>query len=74
MDFELEESPNCDKDYLEVRDIAVSAYQDYPDGKVLGKYCGKGNDASPEGEILKVMFHTDESVEKMGFTCMYRNA
>uniref|UniRef100_A0A182INM1 Uncharacterized protein n=1 Tax=Anopheles atroparvus TaxID=41427 RepID=A0A182INM1_ANOAO len=62
--FNLEKSPNCTKDYVELFDRR-------PDGWVsLGRVCGKETPPSfnSTGTDMKVIFRTDDSIELDGFT------
>lgn len=65
-DFDLEESSDCVKDYLQIRERDQN-------GLVLAKYCGQ---MSPKiepisSQILWVNFVSDESVEAKGFFAVY---
>ena len=68
--FELQESQDCESDYL--------AIYDGPDATstLLGKFCGKN---SPEriissGNFLFIVFKTDSSIEDKGYYGTYKFA
>ena len=63
--FDLEESEDCNKDYLDV-------YQNGPDGINIGRYCG----SSPPLQIAPlqtywIKFNSDDSQEGQGFIAQY---
>ncbi|XP_022107899.1 cubilin-like isoform X2 [Acanthaster planci] len=66
--FSLESATNCIFDYVQIYDNATNAAS--PD---LGRYCG--SDSPPvlttSGNIMTVIFHTDSSVAREGFTANY---
>lgn len=66
--FYLEESPNCEYDYLEIRN-GQYGYSD-----LLKKLCGQDfpEDIESTDRYLYLRFRSDESIEYSGFRAVYR--
>ncbi|XP_072507728.1 cubilin [Notamacropus eugenii] len=65
--FHLEESEDCTKDYLEIREGNVT-------GHLVGRYCGHSlsfNYTSIVGHVLWIKFVTDGSGSDVGFQAMF---
>ena len=68
--FNLQTSPNCTKDYVELFD-----QQRNREWVSLGRVCGKEVPPSfnSSGTVMKVVFRTDESIEGDGFTIQWNS-
>uniref|UniRef100_A0A182NM22 Cubilin n=1 Tax=Anopheles dirus TaxID=7168 RepID=A0A182NM22_9DIPT len=68
--FNLEKSPNCTKDYVEVFDQRGNR-----EWVSLGRVCGKETPPpfNSSGTMLKVVFRTDDSGEADGFTMQWES-
>lgn len=63
-DFDIESSPSCDRDYLEIReDSAV--------GQLIGAYCGNAIDPIASNARLWLKFRSDNSGTGKGFLGEY---
>ncbi|EGW02057.1 Cubilin [Cricetulus griseus] len=63
LSFQLENSPNCNKDFVEIREGNAT-------GRLVGRYCGNsipGNYSSIKGHTLWIRFVSDGSGNGMGF-------
>lgn len=68
--FNLENSLNCNKDFVEIREGNAT-------GHLIGRYCGNslpGNYSSAEGHSLWVRFVSDGSGTGMGFQARFKNS
>ncbi|NP_445784.3 cubilin precursor [Rattus norvegicus] len=69
LSFNLENSLNCNKDFVEIREGNAT-------GHLIGRYCGNslpGNYSSAEGHSLWVRFVSDGSGTGMGFQARFKN-
>ncbi|XP_076373643.1 neuropilin and tolloid-like protein 2 [Tachypleus tridentatus] len=66
--FHLEESTNCEYDYLEILDGP------YGYSNLLGRYCGATYPplTQSSGRYLWLKFHSDDSIEYLGFKAVYQ--
>jgi cubilin len=66
LNFDIEESDNCNKDYLELHERG-------PDGPLLGRFCGNAINVSnlTASDSLWIKFRSDESVSGAGFIAEY---
>lgn len=67
LTFQLESSPNCHKDFVEIREGNAT-------GRLVGRYCGNslpGNYSSIKGHILWIRFVSDGSGSGMGFQARF---
>ncbi|XP_067869413.1 cubilin isoform X2 [Heterodontus francisci] len=64
--FNLENTPDCTKDFVEIREYNAS-------GRVLGRYCGTTlpNAMDTSGSIAYVHFNSDASVNGSGFRLQF---
>ncbi|XP_068084312.1 neuropilin and tolloid-like protein 1 [Anabrus simplex] len=70
-EFNIEPSPNCVYDFLEVRD-GGHGYD-----HLIGKFCGHNHPPTviqSKGRHLWVHFHSDENIEYSGFSAVYESA
>ncbi|XP_078540503.1 embryonic protein UVS.2-like isoform X4 [Lissotriton helveticus] len=65
--FNVERFPECDNDYLAVKDGGTT------NSPLLGKYCGKSplQPIASTGNMLLLQFHSDVWVTKPGFSIAY---
>ncbi|KAH0568173.1 hypothetical protein KQX54_019308 [Cotesia glomerata] len=63
-EFDIESSPNCDRDYLEIRENS-------PSGKLLGAFCGNTIDPITSNTKLWIKFRSDSSGTGKGFLGEY---
>lgn len=66
--FMIEQSTNCNKDYIEAFDKVSDEW------KSLGRYCGREMPAflNSTGREMKVIFHTDRDGDGDGFTATWQ--
>ncbi|XP_072020163.1 LOW QUALITY PROTEIN: cubilin-like [Amphiura filiformis] len=66
--FNLESHSSCNYDYVAIYDNSTTSH----DGD-LGRYCGSTppHTITTEGNLMTVVFHTDSSVAREGFTASY---
>ncbi|XP_071787824.1 cubilin-like isoform X2 [Asterias amurensis] len=66
--FSLEEATDCIFDYVQVYDNSTNALS--PD---MGRYCGSSPPPilTTTGNMMTVIFHTDSSIAREGFTASY---
>ncbi|XP_053408750.1 cubilin-like isoform X2 [Mercenaria mercenaria] len=66
VDIEIEVHPNCNYDYVEVRDGSSN-------GALLGKFCGTSNPdpVTSSSNVMWVKYRTDYSVSGRGFHAFY---
>lgn len=63
--FDLESSPNCNNDYVEI-------HENGPTGPLLGHYCGSTIPSNvTHGEKLWVKFRSNEQDTATGFVAFY---
>ena len=67
LDFQLEQHDNCIYDYLEFRD------GDQMDSPLIGRFCGYSlpKNIKSSGNIMRIKFASDPSVEKAGFSIKF---
>lgn len=68
--FQLENSLNCNKDFVEIREGNAT-------GHLVGRYCGNslpGNYSSIQGHTLWVRFVSDGSGSAMGFQARFNHS
>lgn len=66
--FELEQSPNCSADYLEVRNGGGT------DSPLIGRFCGRDIPARIPGfsHEMRLILHTDSAINGRGFRLRWR--
>ncbi|XP_029168402.1 cubilin-like [Nylanderia fulva] len=72
--FNLETSPNCEKDYVQLFDwIVTDGNNDSGEWKSLGKVCGRNTPApfNSTSNRMKVIFHSNEAVQSDGFRAVW---
>uniref|UniRef100_A0A8C6W9S3 Cubilin n=1 Tax=Nannospalax galili TaxID=1026970 RepID=A0A8C6W9S3_NANGA len=68
-DFNLQSSPACDKDFVEI-------WENHTSGSVLGRYCGNSLPGSIDtsSNVASVRFVTDGSVTASGFRLQFKSS
>ncbi|KAH0948163.1 hypothetical protein HN011_006977 [Eciton burchellii] len=72
--FNLETSPNCEKDYVEVFDwVRKDSVYDNGEWRSLGKFCGRNTPApvNSTSNRMKVIFRSNEAVQSDGFRAVW---
>ncbi|EDV46242.2 cubilin homolog [Drosophila erecta] len=66
--FDLEQSPNCSADYLEIRNGAST------DSPLIGRFCGQDIPARIPGfsNEMRLILHTDSAINGRGFRLRWR--
>ncbi|XP_013407757.1 uncharacterized protein LOC106171828 [Lingula anatina] len=72
-DFSLEDSVDCENDYVEVRDIGMGSFENWTSAAVIGRYCGATNPGTLTSTTnrLVVHFRSNEATSSGGMAAYF---